>query len=911
MAKIKPVTKKRVQTKRKISERSATPPTNLPDKPSEKSPKYSPVPSKNAEFIVSHHSQIGVLFSRSLEKNDADKLLQSINFSQKKFKAYINATDIINKKVQVYVIPDALQSPNYNVSGKVVMAAALGVPVVKLSRFKDLKKDFMSKRVSSKGINLYDYLPTGEGFRDMCEAIKDNFINPPFKRMNCLYWAEPEDLENEKLMNQVNLISKNFRDLYEVCGGKFIDFREYEKIVRPVIPDKNAEINIVTVKPPVFDYIVCPFASCQNSEKYGIDDHPLKTLPTNLAQLTVYDCTFSKNLIENGITKFITDTVYDKSWRWLARPSFADFRINPYDSEATSIRSSSRLETKNTPFQIIKTPKINQSQNKVPKTPTHPNKKSKQSDTPDARRPTANPRTPNVATLSLSESFNMNNSPESENLISSKNTGGHISKYNCNGADWFEESSLNHTREIIVKERLFMILNKFRPANSKQIPKDCVVKQTPSNMYSIEQFDIEYVICLSLVGKEEKSKFDLFYQACELVGWKKVHEKIRLCYINNVLNTKQSGVAFEQFCARCLKTSAGRMIMSHFTDDLKKDYFECANLTGKNLRSPKYYQTRVLDLPNAEHHWTQGNFNHRISIFWSTDPPEDCYNSLIMYLQQVAENLLNNDIDLSKFVSRLFYETLNFTTSKIGNDFFLKLFDHDELFDCKLSLPQSGQIRSFSGILNLYKSMMNYPDVFVTDDPVHELHEYQPSTVEFLLKDKPPTNRELMTKSKSSEKTPLHSLFEAISKNEKLRSNKIIEETKKLITYYIKIAPASLFSKDKQYKTPIEYVKFGKIGWELANFLYGVIPEDLRKALEELTPEVFKGYTKLQEKEESTNGLKLLDINEGLKCARFQFDPLVRRLVSSYVLNFYSLTSQQKASLDVQCPGFFDQVFLA
>merc|ERR1712071_294478 len=87
--------------------------------------------------------------------------------------------------------------------------------------------------------------------------------------------------------------------------------------------------------------------------------------------------------------------------------------------------------------------------------------------------------------------------------------------------------------------------------------------------------------------------------------------------------------------------------------------------------------------------------------------------------------------------------------------------------------------------------------------------------------------------------------------------------------------------------------------------------KDLRTALEEINPEVFKGYAKLREKEESRNGLKLLDINEGIKCASFQFDPLVRRLVSSYVLNFYSLTSQQKTSLDVQCAGFFDQVFLA
>ena len=387
--------------------------------------------------------------------------------------------------------------------------------------------------------------------------------------------------------------------------------------------------------------------------------------------------------------------------------------------------------------------------------------------------------------------------------------------------------------------------------------------------------------------------------------------KLTPSYINNVYNTKQDGVAFQQFCTRCLKSSAGRMIMSHFTEDLKKIYFECANLTGKNLRSPKYYQTKVLDLENAEHHWTQGNFNHRISIFWSTDPPEDCYKSLIMYLLEVADKLLNNDIDLSKFVSRLFYETLNFTTFKIGNDFFLKLFNYDDLFNFKLTLPRSGQFRNFSEILNLYKSMMNYPDVFI-DDQNHVFHQYpMASAIDFYLNESRPTNRELMTKWKSSEKTPLHSLFEAISKQLNLRTNRIIEKTKKLIKYYIKIAPASLFSKDKQYKTPIDYVKFEKIGWELANFIYTVIPEDLKTVLEELNPEVFQGYKKLQEKEENKNGLKLLDINEGLKCAKFQFDPLMKRLVSSYVLNFYSLTSQQKSSLDVQCPGFFDQVSVA
>ena len=307
-----------------------------------------------------------------------------------------------------------------------------------------------------------------------------------------------------------------------------MDHHKYEKTVSPIVSNTNADIDVIAVKPPVFDYILCPFSLCDS--RYGIDDHPLKTLPAKLAQLTVYDCTFSKNLIETGLTKFINDQVYNKSWRWVARPSFADFRIDPYDPEATSIRSSSRLETKNTPFQVVKTPRLNSSQNKIPNTPTNPNKKSKQSETPDVRTSTINPRTPNVATLSLSESFNMNNSPESENMITSKTSGGHISKYNCNGSDWFEESSLHHVREIIVKERLFMILNKFRPVNSKQIPKDCFIQQTPSNMYSIEQFDIEYVICLNLVGKEERCKFDLFYQACELVGWKKVHDRIRDCY---------------------------------------------------------------------------------------------------------------------------------------------------------------------------------------------------------------------------------------------------------------------------------------------------------------------------------------------------------------------------------------------
>lgn len=198
MAKIKEV-KKRAQAKRKISERSATPPTSvLPEKSGTKSARFNPIPSKNAEFIVSHHSQIGVLSSSSLEKNDRDKLLQSVNFSQKKFKAYTLGTDIIEKKVQVYIIPDSLQSPNY--VGKLVIAVALGVPVVKLARFKDLKKVFMSKKVSSKGVDVYDYLPTGEGFRDMCDTIKDNFINPPFKNMSCLYWAEPEERNSKDVM---------------------------------------------------------------------------------------------------------------------------------------------------------------------------------------------------------------------------------------------------------------------------------------------------------------------------------------------------------------------------------------------------------------------------------------------------------------------------------------------------------------------------------------------------------------------------------------------------------------------------------------------------------------------------------------------------------------------------------------
>merc|ERR1739847_54298 len=122
-----------------------------------------------------------------------------------------------------------------------------------------------------------------------------------------------------------------------------------------------------------------------------------------------------------------------------------------------------------------------------------------------------------------------------------------------------------------------MVLSEFRPAYSTKIPENCLIRQTPSNLYNLEQFDFEFAIVTT-----DNRKAQLFYSACELVGWADIHETIYEIYISPFKDKKQNSLDyFKEFCERCMKTSPGRFIISKFSKKLINEYLEAANLMGR------------------------------------------------------------------------------------------------------------------------------------------------------------------------------------------------------------------------------------------------------------------------------------------------------------------------------------------
>ena len=130
---------------------------------------------------------------------------------------------------------------------------------------------------------------------------------------------------------------------------------------------------------------------------------------------------------------------------------------------------------------------------------------------------------------------------------------------------------------------------------------------------------------------------------------------------------------FKKFCDRCRERPTGRYIISKFNENLMNDFFEAYNLKGRFMKTPKYYEDNIFDMKNAVDHFDDENFDYRISLFWSTLPSPESYKTLNKYCKKVLETIQFDEMNITRFLSRLIQETVNFTQFDNGIQFF-KIF---------------------------------------------------------------------------------------------------------------------------------------------------------------------------------------------------------------------------------------------
>jgi len=846
----------------------------LQSKPVETTSKFPQVEDfENAKLCLEKDEKLGIMVSRSLPKDQMGQLNMQISMQGQLMKRFTLNRDIYEGRVHVYVVADSEARNAF--TGRMVGCYSKGISVIQYTRFTELLKALTTAKDKRDQINLYDYMPQGEQFQSMRTAVKDNKTNPPFAGITALFWLPNETLSKESITKHdskkqtaskkptsVKVIKKieesstddNTRlaqcylDIFKVSHATLYQCSDIERALASGDTDLLSSI----------DLIIVPF---EHTNEFESTDHPLPQLPSKLKQLTIYTCRFTSDMIEHGRTKFLKEKMYDGCVQWCSRSASRDYRVSPTELVRTAsggFRTSQRMEQRQV-------------------TPKQPKAKRQRLNT-----------TPSLSQLKLSEKAP--DSPTSDHVLNFKPDF-------VRSTDWFAEKhrEMNLNRALLVRERLSMILTQFRPDHNHDIPESCACKVKPSNLYEIERFDLEY--SFTLTNQLNRDKVCLFLQATELAGWEAVTKKIHQLYIS-----AQPARVFTKFCDRALLSVCGRMLLAR-CPGLMENFRDAMNATGHHILN-RFVGDRLFKVSDCQEFWNSDDFDYRIALFWALG--SDDVREMVTFVSENADGILTKEKsaetahlewELEKFVARVFRESLAFTTKDRANKFIVALLKKRY---SKLALPDD-RLGDVDEAIQLYRSMMQYPEVLQCHDKTTLCHSLDPNEIAYLIDKVDPPAQVLLQRLQHNNKTALHSLVDALNSG-KLKSQSRVDE---LVKLYIQRAPAALFAKDKKGKTPLQVLKWEKIPQHIADAIYTTIPEKMRDDMKTyISKHIFENYHKPESLKEFPDDF------DGPMVLPFHFDPVLRMLVSTYLINFYSFDEHQEKLMQNDCGEFLDHGFL-